>query len=144
MPNTPMVWEKDAAHAGFSDASRTWLPVPESHLRQAVDQQDHLSGSLLNHYRQTLAFRKSHGSLIDGPMTFLETNGDLLAFTTGRGQERLLFVFNLDRDPVEWTPPSDLQDRRACEAAGVRPGPRGRYRDARGPRRILRPARVDP
>jgi alpha-glucosidase len=83
---TPMVWAKDAVHAGFSDAPRTWLPVPESHLRQAVDQQDHLSGSLLNHYRQTLAFRKSHGCLIDGAMTFLDTNGDLLAFTRGRGR----------------------------------------------------------
>jgi hypothetical protein len=31
-------------------------------------------------------------------------------------------------------------DRRACEAAGVRARPRGPYRDARGPRRILRPA----
>jgi alpha-glucosidase len=122
---TPMVWEKDAAHAGFSDAPRTWLPVPESHLRQAVDQQDHLSGSLLNHYRQTLAFRKSHGSLVDGPMAFLETNGDVLAFIRGEGHERLLFVFNLGRDPVEWTPSSDLQIAEILRMPGFAPGHEG-------------------
>jgi len=122
---TPMVWEKDAIHAGFSDAPHTWLPVPESHLRHAVDQQDHLSGSLLNHYRQTLAFRKSHASLVDGPMTFLDTNGDLLAFIRGEGRDRFLFVFNLDRNPAEWTPPSDLVIAEAVRLPGFAPGHEG-------------------
>ncbi|MEM5494860.1 alpha-amylase family glycosyl hydrolase [Hoeflea sp. AS16] len=122
---TPMVWEKDTIHAGFSDAPHTWLPVPESHLRHAVDQQDHLSGSLLNHYRQTLAFRKSHASLVDGPMTFLDTNGDLLAFIRGEGRDRFLFVFNLDREPTQWTPPSDLVIAEAVRLPGFAPGHEG-------------------
>jgi len=105
---TPMVWERDGSNAGFSAAAHGWLPVPESHRSHAVDQQDHRSGSLLNHYRQTLAFRKSHANLIDGPMTFLQTNGELLAFIRGEGRDRFVFVFNLGRSPAEWTPPSDL------------------------------------
>ncbi|MDF1609792.1 alpha-amylase family glycosyl hydrolase [Hoeflea sp. YIM 152468] len=118
---TPMVWEKNAVHAGFSDAARTWLPIPEAHLRQAVDQQHHRSGSLLNHYRNTLTFRKSHASLVDGPMAFLKTNGDLLAFIRGEGSERLLFVFNLGRRPVQWTPPSDLAIAEVTRLPGFAP-----------------------
>ncbi|MDZ7603899.1 MAG: alpha-glucosidase, partial [Hoeflea sp.] len=118
---TPMVWEREAPHAGFSDALRTWLPVSDSHRVLAVDQQDHLSGSMLNHYRETLAFRASQPCLRDGPMMFLETNGDLLAFIRGEGGERLLFVFNLDREPVEWTPPSDLKIAEVVRLHGFAP-----------------------
>jgi len=122
---TPMVWEREAPNAGFSQAPRTWLPVPDSHRLHAVDQQEHLSGSILSHYRQTLAFRKAHQSLIDGPMTFLETNGDLLAFIRGEGSERLLFVFNLDRKPAQWTPPFDLKIADEIRLHGFAPGHEG-------------------
>ena len=118
---TPMVWEREAPNAGFSEARRPWLPVPDSHRPLAVDQQDHLSGSMLNHYRETLAFRKSHPSLVDGPMTFLETNGDLLAFIRGEGEERFLFIFNLDREPAEWTPPSDIAVSEVVRLHGFAP-----------------------
>ena len=61
--------------------------------------QETLPGSVLAHYRQTLAFRKKHAPLLDGSMTFLETNQDILAFTREKGGEKLLFVFNLRRGP---------------------------------------------
>ena len=119
---TPMVWERDGNNAGFSEGARTWLPIPDSHREHAVDQQESLKGSLLNHYRETLAFRKAHASLVDGPMTFLETNKDLLAFVRGEGEERFLFVFNLDRSPAEWTPPSDLEIAEEMRLPGFAPG----------------------
>jgi alpha-glucosidase len=122
---TPMVWEKDAAHAGFSDAPRTWLPVPERHLRQAVDQQDHLSGSLLNHYRQTLAFRKSHCQPCRWPDDISRDQWGSAGFHRGEGHERLLFVFNLGREAVEWTPSSDLQIAEILRLPGFAPGHEG-------------------
>jgi alpha-glucosidase len=97
---TPMVWEKAKKQAGFSTA-KPWLPVSAEHQALSVDAQDKDASSLLAHYRATLAFRKGHPALVDGDMEFLATNEDVLAFTRSKGEERLLFVFNLRRGPQE-------------------------------------------
>lgn len=99
-----MVWEKGKKQAGFSSA-KPWLPVPAEHQALAVDAQEKSSQSVLAHYRATLAFRKTHPALIDGDMEFLATNEDVLVFTRSKGDERLLFVFNLRRGPQEFTLP---------------------------------------
>lgn len=101
---TPMVWEKGKKQAGFSSA-KPWLPVPAEHQALAVDAQEKSPQSVLAHYRATLAFRKTHPALIDGDMEFLATNEDVLVFTRSKGDERLLFVFNLRRGPQEFTLP---------------------------------------
>jgi len=103
---TPMVWEAKAPHAGFTEGSTTWLPVPNEHAARAVDVQERLATSVLAHYRATLAFRKAHASLVDGDMAFIETNQDLLAFTREKDGERLLFVFNLTREKQKFTLPA--------------------------------------
>ncbi|MDM9621663.1 alpha-glucosidase [Rhizobium sp. S96] len=102
---TPMPWEAAKAHAGFTTAEKSWLPVPYEQAALAVDAQDGLEGSVLSHYRQTLAFRKSRPVLMDGSMSFIDTNQDLLAFTRTKGSETLLFVFNLTRLPAEFRLP---------------------------------------
>lgn len=95
---TPMVWERDEANAGFS-AGFPWLPVREEQRALAVDAQEGVAGSVLEHYRTTLAFRRAHAPLLDGDMAFLATNQDVLAFTREKNGERLLFVFNLTGEP---------------------------------------------
>lgn len=95
---TPMVWESGRANAGFSTGI-PWLPVREEHRLLAVDTQEGVPGSVLEHYRSTLAFRRSHAALIDGDMAFLASNRDVLAFIRKKGRQRLLFVFNLTRTP---------------------------------------------
>jgi len=105
---TPMVWDANEPHAGFTTGSKTWLPVPSNHANRAVDAQEGVSGSVLEHYRAALAFRKAHPPLIDGDMTFLDTNQDLLAFVREKGGEKLLFVFNLTRKPQDFTLPKRL------------------------------------
>lgn len=97
---TPMVWEEGKTQAGFSSA-KPWLPVPAEHQALSIDVQERDGGSVLAHYRATLAFRKSHPALIDGDMEFLATNEDVLAFIRSKGDDRLLFVFNLRRGPQE-------------------------------------------
>lgn len=97
---TPMVWEKSNKQAGFSTV-KPWLPVPAEHQALAVDAQETEEASVLAHYRATLAFRKQHAALVDGEMEFLATNEDVLAFTRSKGEERMLFVFNLRRGPQE-------------------------------------------
>ncbi|MCP8894039.1 alpha-glucosidase family protein [Shinella daejeonensis] len=105
---TPMPWQQAAAHAGFSTA-KPWLPVPADHTRLAVDAQEKTAGSVLNHYRETLAFRKAHAVLRAGDMTFLPSNQDLLAFTREEAGEKLLFIFNLTREKAEFAPPKALK-----------------------------------
>ncbi|MBP2444640.1 alpha-glucosidase family protein [Rhizobium leguminosarum] len=105
---TPMPWEAGKAHAGFTSAEKSWLPVPYEQAALSVDTQEGSDSSVLHHYRNTLAFRKSHPALIDGEMTFIGTNQNLLAFTREKGGEELLFVFNLTRKPAEFRLPEGM------------------------------------
>ncbi len=94
---TPMVWD-DTPAAGFSDV-RPWLPVPPSHLPLAVDAQAGIAGSMLEHYRRLLAFRRAHPALATGEMRFVDSAGDICAFERTLGTERLICVFNLGSRP---------------------------------------------
>jgi len=105
---TPMPWEAAKAHAGFTSAEKSWLPVPYEQAALSVDAQQADGNSVLTHYRQTLEFRKQHPALIDGEMDFIGTNQDLLAFTRQKGEEKLLFVFNLTREAAEFELPAGM------------------------------------
>ncbi|APO68443.1 alpha amylase protein [Rhizobium gallicum] len=102
---TPMPWEAGKAHAGFTSAEKSWLPVPYEQAALSVDTQEEDVNSVLTHYRQMLEFRKRHPALLDGDMEFIGTNQDLLAFTREKNDEKLLFVFNLTRKRAEFRLP---------------------------------------
>ncbi|EHK74078.1 alpha amylase catalytic protein [Sinorhizobium meliloti CCNWSX0020] len=104
---TPMVWERELSNAGFS-AGIPWLPVRDGHRMLAVDAQEGVEGAVLEHYRQTLGFRRAQSALVDGDMVFLGTNQDLLVFTREKDDERLLFVFNLTQEPQTFHLPTTL------------------------------------
>jgi alpha-glucosidase len=82
--------------------------VPEEHRARAVDAQEQVPGSTLNHYRAILSFRRAHPSLRAGSMRFLPADRNILAFVREADGERLLFAFNLDRKPVQWRVPETL------------------------------------
>ncbi len=82
--------------------------MPYEQAALSVDTQEASDSSVLHHYRKTLAFRKSHPALVDGDMTFIGTNQDLLAFTREKDGEKLLFVFNLTRKPAEFRLPDGM------------------------------------
>ncbi|WP_267549937.1 alpha-glucosidase family protein [Rhizobium rhizogenes] len=115
---TPMPWEASRAHAGFTTADKSWLPVPYQHAALAVDKQEAEEASVLHHYRQTLAFRKEHAALRDGDMTFLDTEEDVLAFTREKNGETLFFVFNLSRKPVKVALPAGIEIAKAVPMPG--------------------------
>ncbi|MBX5174499.1 alpha-glucosidase [Rhizobium sp. NZLR1b] len=118
---TPMPWEAGKAHAGFTSAEKSWLPVPYEQAALSVDTQEGNDSSVLHHYRKTLAFRKKHPALIDGEMTFIGTNQDLLVFTREKDGEKLLFVFNLTRKPAEFRLPGGLVLGEPLEMPGFEP-----------------------
>jgi len=92
---TPMVWEMDAPHAGFSDA-KPWLPVKEPQAKNAVDQQG--PGSILAYYKEVISLRKSSAALTKGSTRFLALPEPLLGFTRKDEEESLTCIFNLSKD----------------------------------------------
>jgi alpha-glucosidase len=77
---TPMPWQHDAPHGGFSEAAKTWLPVKAPHLDLAVDVQDNDDGSILNAYRTFLKLRQSTPALKNGEFNWLVMPYPLIGF----------------------------------------------------------------
>ncbi|RUX01473.1 DUF3459 domain-containing protein, partial [Mesorhizobium sp. M8A.F.Ca.ET.023.01.1.1] len=102
-----------ASNGGFSQA-KPWLPVPAKHLSQAVDVQQGDETSLLEHYRRFLAFRRAHPALAKGDISFIESQGDTVAFTRRAGNEEIVCVFNLGAAPAK----VDLGNRTLQPLAG--------------------------
>ncbi|MBH0025518.1 alpha-glucosidase [Pseudoalteromonas sp. SWN29] len=92
---TPMPWEQaDSSHAGFSEV-KPWLPVDDAHKQQSVAVQTNDSNSILNAYREFMAWRKSQTVLLEGDIEFIETPEPVLAFYRTLGAQKMLCMFNL-------------------------------------------------
>lgn len=92
---TPMPWQNsDLEHAGFSDV-KPWLPVDAAHKQQSVELQTNDTSSILNAYREFMAWRKTQPALLQGDIKFIETAEPILAFYRTLNDEKLLCVFNL-------------------------------------------------
>ena len=105
---TPMPWAAALPNAGFSSVE-PWLPVDPRHVVKAVDAQEADAGSVLHVARRLIALRKRHPALRVGAMEPVETGGDLLIFKRlerYEEAERLLCVFNLGHDVINWSPPA--------------------------------------
>jgi alpha-glucosidase len=118
---TPMVWDAGQPYGGFSTV-KPWLPVPEEHRIRAVDAQQGMTGSVLSHYRDTLAFRAQHAAMTEGDFHFLQVNQDLLAFTRRQGDQALLFVFNLTREAQTFIVPDTVSVKEQLALPGFKPG----------------------
>ncbi len=97
---TPMVWTRNGSHGGFTEGT-PWLPVPTEHLGYAVDVQDGVEGSLLEHYKTFLHFRKKYEPLIKGVITFMDAPDDVMMFQRSCSGESLLVTINMGNKPVE-------------------------------------------
>jgi alpha-glucosidase len=102
---TPMPWQADAPHGGFSRGV-PWLPLDASHLPLAAGRQEEDPGSILNLTRRLIALRKQSPALRTATIRSVQTSTPLLAFERGEGDDRLLCVFNLTDGEIEWPVPS--------------------------------------
>jgi alpha-glucosidase len=82
----PLPWTADPK-GGFGFSTNDSLKLHESWLPQspwmgdfAVDTQDGVEGSTLTMYRTALAIRKTEAGLGDGPMEWIQTGADVVAF----------------------------------------------------------------
>jgi alpha-glucosidase len=114
---TPMVWEDQAIHAGFS-RGKPWLPIPEEHRLRAVSVQQHDPDSVLAHYREMLAFRKKHPVLLTGDIRFVEAPDGVLAFERSSGVGAMLCVFDIAREPVAFDLPEKFGNARFIDVPG--------------------------
>ncbi len=104
---TPIPWKGAVPHAGFS-AVEPWLPVDPRHLALAVDAQEADPKATLHVARRLIALRHAHPALRYGGLELVQAT-DLLVFERferADGGERLLCVFNLGHDAIDWTPPA--------------------------------------
>ena len=96
---TPMVWEADSEHAGFS-TTETWLPISEQHRRLSVDQQSGKEESLLEHYRRFLAFRRGCMPLVKGSLEGINVMGNVLSYLRVHENETVYCAFNMGSERV--------------------------------------------
>jgi alpha-glucosidase len=99
---TPIPWEAGAAPNGFT-TGKPWLPVKSEHSALSVAAQESDPDSVLNFYREILAFRRQHPALIDGDISFVKTAEPILAFRRFDASERLVCVYNLSRETEQVT-----------------------------------------
>ncbi|WP_416798013.1 alpha-amylase family glycosyl hydrolase [Ciceribacter azotifigens] len=103
---TPMVWDNLAAQAGFSTASKTWLPIPLEHVLNAVSIQEGREDSVLEQYRRFLAFRRSHPALAKGAIEFHSVGETALVYSRILGDETVLCAFNMSSEPAMLATPA--------------------------------------
>ncbi|WP_341891446.1 alpha-glucosidase family protein [Variovorax sp. YR752] len=104
---TPMPWSSADAQLGFG-SDKPWLPVAESHRALAVDRQEADAGSLLNHYRHLLDWRRTQPALIHGGMDLLPVHEQVLAYVRSHEGQRVLCAFNFSERAASLTLPADL------------------------------------
>ena len=67
---TPMQWDA-LGDAGFSNAPKTWLPIPPSYQSVNVGAEEHNPNSMLEWYQQMIALKRSDAALHAGAETML-------------------------------------------------------------------------
>lgn len=101
---TPMPWNNNALHSGFSNNENDpWLPIPDEHKIRAVNTQDSDSNSVLNFTKEFLKWRKSKPVLQTGKMDFIKTsNKNILAYNRQLGDHKIICLFNICEEKQEF------------------------------------------
>ena len=91
---TPMPWDPDAPHGGFT-TGEPWLPLSAGNIARAVAAQEHDPGGMLAHTRHVLALRHAHAALRLGDIEHLRVYGDMLAFSRRHDGQAIHCAFNI-------------------------------------------------
>jgi alpha-glucosidase len=98
---TPMQWDK-ATNAGFSNAAKTWLPVPPNAAQYNVATERYDPKSIFNFYKHLIALRREISALRDG--SYVAVNRDdanVLAYLrrAKNGTDPVLVALNMSAQP---------------------------------------------
>ena len=94
----PLPWSGSAPAFGFGPAgsAEAWLPQPDGWGRYSVAAQNGAPDSMLTLYRTAFRLRRAEDALGDGPMAWLDTDPQVLAFARG---EAFVCAVNLSDAP---------------------------------------------
>jgi alpha-glucosidase len=96
---TPMPWNNEKPRIGFTKSSHAWLPIPNDHIKRAVNTQENDKNSVLNQTRDFIAWRKTKPALQTGDISFIKTNEDtLLVFDRTLDDIKIRCIFNLNEE----------------------------------------------
>jgi alpha-glucosidase len=98
---TPMQWDK-SRNAGFSNAAKTWLPIPPSAAQYNVAAEQYDPNSIFNFYKHLIALRRELSVLRDG--SYVAVNRDdpnVLAYIrrAKNGTDPVLVALNMSPQP---------------------------------------------
>jgi alpha-glucosidase len=96
---TPMQWDRSAG-AGFTTAI-PWLPLAPDFKINNVATLLNDNASLLHLYRRLIALRRSCSVLIDGELSELSAEGNLLRYQRANSEARFLVLLNFGFDSIE-------------------------------------------
>ena len=88
---------------------RKWIADAEREGARSADMTLHLTHLDRSALTRSPDVAVQEIRFVDGDMTFLDTEEDVLAFTRSKGDETLLFVFNLSRKPVKVALPKGIR-----------------------------------
>jgi alpha-glucosidase len=95
---TPMPWDGDAPHCGFT-SGEPWLPIGAGHAARAANVQTRDHASMLNLTRSLIAMRTPGSALRDGGIANLETGGSVLMFERHTDADHCMCLFNFGANP---------------------------------------------
>jgi alpha-glucosidase len=93
---TPMQWD-NGANAGFSKATKTWLPLHAGYIKVNVQTEQRDTNSLLNLVKEVLKLRKQTEALNAGSMQLVETSSlpaNVLGYIRDFNGQRALVLLN--------------------------------------------------
>jgi alpha-glucosidase len=98
---TPMQWEK-GTNAGFSNAAKTWLPVPPSAAQYNVAVERYDPDSIFNFYKHLIALRREVSALRDGSYVSVNReDSNVMAYLRqpANGTDPVLVALNMSSEP---------------------------------------------
>ncbi len=114
---TPMPWDGDAAHGGFSEAE-PWLPVTAAHLALSCDRQEQDPASTLHRFRRFMAWRGQQPALRRGSFRLLDVQGQGGIFLRQHPRQTLLVALNFSHETLRLSLPAAVTVRQPLEGHG--------------------------
>ena len=95
---TPMVWKASEKNGGFSSASKTWLPISNSHLKNCGLDEAGRQGSIYKDFSKFLAWRKKQSALTSGNNMTVPTGGpNEIIFERKTTDQTLRCIFDFEK-----------------------------------------------
>lgn len=91
---TPMQWTSER-NAGFSNAEKTWLPVPPGAAVVNVEMQAADADSILSFYKRAISLRRTLPALLDGDYATAGSDAHVFAYRRQTGAQTVVVLLNM-------------------------------------------------